>query len=206
MSRIEIYAIMARDGEVIRYDEAYNAPACALHIWDTLSWKYCCEAFALHSAESPRVWELFATDRMALRDSIVLGFTYDRVWVKRENLPRLVKALRSFWEDHFDMFETHRMTYPKPERKPIVDTIPRVADILERMSKDETIRGACFNQTSVCSNPWLTKVPDADPEDYDNRYKRFNFDNDPTLPNGKPPWELFDGLETEMIAEKERTE
>jgi hypothetical protein len=191
MSAIEIYGV-AKDGDVIWFDEVRNATACALHIWDELGKKYVRPDYmALTHTE---VWKLFGEPSRPRWLRLVLGFTFDRVWVKRENIVPLVEALRQFWQEHSKMHNW------RGELVDVHPTIPGVIEVLERASKDEDLIGVCFNHTSVNSNPWLVRVyPDGESDEPSDR--PHNMLTDKYAPNGQPFWELF-----EHTAEIEKTE
>ena len=188
MSCVRTYKI-TQDGKVLSHEDVRNPWGCAMYVWTTMTEKYLgktpgfCDNFP--------VWKLFATPKMSERDSIVMGFTFDGVWIKRENIPRLVTALRSFWEDH------HTSRWPDGTVHEVVPTIPRVADILEGIATDETIKGVCFNQTSVCSNPWWVRTGE-------DEGRPFDFTVDTKDLNDHEPWELFEAMADESLAAKER--
>lgn len=177
MSYLEIYKIEP-DGTVSGYAEARNAWGGAMHIWRTLTEKYLkrdpTEEFLTGGFKD--TWALFDGDTLSERDKYVLGFTFDGVWVARENCARLAAWLREFYAEH-----------GAGQSAP---TLLATADALERLAAEDC-RGACFNQTSVNSNPWVVVDPDKEPDDMD-RDRPFVFGRDAALHNGRVPWELFD--------------
>lgn len=171
MSRVEIYSI-GHDGEVRSFAEVRNATAGALTIWMEMAAKHKveCEMF-----EFGPLWK--QTRSFSRPDQIVLAATYDRVWIRRERCSEVAAALRAFWAER------------GLGAKGIVPTIPGIADELDRAAVSD-IRGVCFNQTSVCSDPWVVRHP-TDPEER----IPFNFDRDTEAMDGGQPWELFDELD-----------
>lgn len=168
MSSCEVYAI-GIDGDVHYYDAARNAWGGAMHIWHTLGEKRLGRELSVFQGYD-RVWKLFGTPALQPWENVALGFTFDRVWVRRENLPRLADALAEFWLQHH---------HPAP-------TIPALVEIIRRAAADEAVRGLCFNQTSVCSNPWRVRLGEDEGRPY-------NFDRDGHGEGGH--WELFEEID-----------
>jgi len=167
MSRVNVYRIEP-DGVVVPHAEIQNALAGAAWIWNTLSKAVGvpCDMFAYEP-----LWRLFGSDRLTLHQNIVLGFTFDAVWVRKGNVPGLVAALREFFREH---------------GTGVVPTVMGIAAACEQAAAMD-IRGVCFNQTSVCENPWRIRTND------DGETRPFQFDKDTRDRNGKEPWELFEG-------------
>jgi len=175
MSRVVVYKILP-DGDAIEHGEARNAMAGALWIWNTLAKE---RGLSLDLLRFEPLWELFCTDRLSRDQSIVLGFTFDGVWIRRENLPRVVAPLRAFWRANVST---------RVGASQISPTIPVICDLLESAAALD-IRGVCFNQTSVNANPWWIA-----PED-DEEGRPFNFDRDTQNSHGTAPWELFSKID-----------
>lgn len=166
MSRLEVYAFDKETGDSRRYGEASNAFGGAYTIWESLSRKYDV-TFSLMS-DAIQIWSLADTDKISTNDNTVLKFTFDRVWVRRDNIHRLVTPLRAFCVEFID-------------GKQIAKTLPALIEILERAAQDEAIEGVSFNQTSVCANPWWVRNED---DEYDDG-RPYNLRKDSNH------WELF---------------
>lgn len=185
MSYITVYTIN-HNGDVDNFGEAQNAMACAPYIWRVLSEKYGFGNTFLDA--EPPVWRKFIDPTVPIADRIVLGFTFDSPWIRRENIPRLTEALESFWREHHSRRESDGKTIA------VVDTIPRVVELLKR-AFDADCRGVCFQQTSVSDRIWqIRQFCDKCGHDLDD-IRPFNFDRDRTNAIDAEPWELFDALE-----------
>lgn len=195
MSCVEIYAIN-RDGDVVDFGEARNSHGYAPHIWEVLSQKLCGTSFPWSSKDVP-VWKKFRDPSVSENERIVLGATYDAVWIKRENIPRLVTALEAFWEKHATIYpqETRPSMFSTPVPVAVYRTIPALIEILVKIAADDKYRGVCFNATSVNGNPWRVREP-QEGEDYDDDPRAFNFDKDTQDTNGNEPWELFEAVDS----------
>lgn len=200
MSRLEIYGIDAA-GDACQYDEVSNAWGGAWRIWDALSVRYLGRPFGFGSGDQ-RVWSLFEDGSgLDFVERTALGFTFDRVWVRRVNLTRLADALAAF-----------DARYPGAPRA----TLAGVVEVLRQMADDPDLVGVCFNQTSVNSDPWRVPAtfeerraevgPEYTEQDYANdmdRDRPYNFLRDPPELGGKPVWELFEALEDPAVAARE---
>lgn len=167
MSRMVIYRVKA-DGEVRRLGEASNAWGGAMLIWTAL-----CEANGLgpigYGANLEPLWSMFGKGKLSRRDEIILGMTFDRVWVKRETVPELVEAMRSFYKQY---------------GAGKVATLLAAADVLQKwFDEHPDDRGVAFNQTSVSESLWSVYIEEEDEK------RPYNIDTDT-----KGHWELTDAL------------
>lgn len=204
MSYTTVYTIEP-DGDVKRCATANNAWGTAPLIWDL-----CSEAsgvpspmrFSAREEDLKQFWALFNSGRLdptRLKISLhapphideaailntLLGFTYDRVWVKRENIHRLVEALT--WLDQL-------VCQPRDRVRTAFD-VAKIIDGLERGPKSinpeavarPEIRGVCFGMTSVSDTGWRKKFyhEGDDPNEVDPDDRPYNFDRD------TGHWELF---------------
>ena len=80
------------------------------------------------------IWDVCYGDKISRIDEIVLGSTFDRVTVKRKNIPELLEAFRSF------EYETSL----KEQAKAIED----------HYNSDDEMIAIAWNQTSVCCAFW----------------------------------------------------
>lgn len=185
MSRCEIYAFDQK-GDAQYYGDAQNAWGGAMAIWMEMSKAYGL-TYSMMSETCP-LWERFNSGRIGYRldkrDDIVLGFTFDRVWVRKENIGKLIDALQSFYDERIST-------------KDIVPTIVGIVEVLRKAAGDEGIQGVAFNQTSVSDAFWHLYPPspheDCGDEDCDPCYladngRPYNLNTD------EGHWELFEAL------------
>lgn len=177
MSQLRVYAIHS-DGEVDHYGDVSNPFAVCVHVWSTLARK--------HGVANPMyggtaLWDLAGVGALDDVDELVLGFTFDASWIRRENVPELSEALRVFWDDA-------RFVNGDPDRK-VAPSIPRLCDLLDAFVRDpDAGTGLCFNQTSVNENPWQVRTDD---ENEEGEHRRpFVFGQDERDLNGHIPFEL----------------
>ena len=121
------------DGQVAGAYEVRNAMAGALYIWECLREKY-----GVGSALNyDPLWKLFTDDRMDLADKIAMGLTFDRVIIRRENLPPTIHVLQRF--------------VSSLDGTP---TLVGIIDALKKLAQDQECVGVCFNHTSVAESYW----------------------------------------------------
>lgn len=144
MSSLEVYKVQL-DGSVVAAGSARNSWCGAFLIWKRLGEKYGTEFDLLKPKPT---WDLFGSGRMSRQEDLVMGLTFDAVWIAREHLAEVCAALRVFVKHHVRAGEA--------------PTLAKAISILEPMIDDETVRGACFNVTSVNSNPWNLYDESAD--------------------------------------------
>jgi hypothetical protein len=165
MSRTEIYKVKT-NGDTTFYGEAPNSWGYGALVWDVLGKKYVDSNFVLfNDSLFNKLFELFEYGDIKERDRIVLGSTSDYVYIAKQNIPKLIEALKSFYNEYGN---------------DKVPTILVTAKILEKMLKEPDTRGCAFNMTSV-SNPYW--------EEYDSvtdSYSPRNIDTDTKV------WELFE--------------
>ncbi len=165
MSYVEIYSVKP-NGEVVGAFEVRNAMAGALFIWEHLREKY-----GVGSAFNyDPLWKLFTDDRMDLADKIVLGLTFDKVIIKRENLPPTVHALQKFISIHS------------------TPTLVGIVDALAKLAEDPECMGVCFNHTSVAASYWEKWDEETD------QGRHYDLNADPGH------WFLYDELPPEAAA------
>lgn len=173
MSYASVYKIR-QDGDVETYAEVRNGMAGAPVIWRKLGEKVGLGRFG----DEDKLWKLFGTGRFSRQDDLCLGFTFDGTYVRREHIPELVEALEAFHLAHCEG---------------IVPTISGMAKALRRLyDEDPGARGACFQQTSVCENPWSF----YDGENDESR--SFNFDRDTVNAYKAETFEVVDELDRKL--------
>ncbi len=183
MSRLDIYVIEA-DGEVARFGEAHNAGAGAPHIWKCLAEKYKVRDPFDYMGGGPNneLWQLQGTGKLTPQDDAVLAFTFDSIWVRRERIPKLIEVLEAFWSEHPKQWSQFDKKWFD-----VVPTVQATADVLKLLLVEKPeCRGVCFNQTSVCSNPWWVRSKDDEDEGHPYVFGRDTLNGD-----GKEPHEIL---------------
>ncbi len=155
MSRVTVY-IIDPTGNVVPYKEASNAYGCAPVIWSKMSERYLGKDFSFF--EPDKIWPIASDPAVDLQDRITMGFTFDSAFVKKENIPRLIEALRSFLRGYGDGSS---------------GTIHIIVSILYECCSRQNDLGVCFRQTSVIENLWQVLLP-AKEEYCDREYRPFN--------------------------------
>lgn len=90
-----------------------------------------CTAFS--GDDTREIWNLADDSRVPKEDRIVLSTTFDGVLVKKENIPVVIAAFRSFGGE---------------------TSLPEQADILQRIFDDPNYIAVGWNQTSVNADTW----------------------------------------------------
>lgn len=181
MSYAEVFRILP-NGDVESFKEVRNGSAGAPVIWSHLSEKLGLKRYG----DEAKLWARLADPAFTRAERVCLVFTYDGAWVKRENIPELVKALRAMWTV---------IDVPDREGYRISPTIHGMADALEELYAEPEIRGACFRMTSVCNNPWA--LDDEADEEYEEM-RSFNFDRDKLNAYKAEPVEVVDTAATAL--------
>lgn len=186
MSYVEVFAV-DKDGDVLSFAEARNNHGYAPIVWDALGSKYgyCVDRFGYgRNSGIDRMWKEWPSPRMTPAERLLLGSTFDFVWIKREHLPALADALDAFYEEH-----------AKP--KNIAATTRECARILREIFADESNIGAAFNQCSAVRAFWHT-ANDAPEDDDDPEERPWNVLRDVEQKSGewagRSPWEIGERL------------
>lgn len=151
MSYTEIVAF--KNGKACDVKEIQNAWRGAMSVWMLMdeshlppyyaSWdpaKKVSRASAMMDPNAMKqVWELANNENVPIDERLVMGTTFDKALVKRENLTRLIEAFKNFDK-----------TYPDKS------SMLEQSEILESFLEDEEIDVVGWNQTSVSENPWFT--------------------------------------------------
>lgn len=157
MSQTEIVAFN-KGGEAIHFGNVENAFRGAMAIWKKLEEKYLdtyrpnylpahipvekieeylgfkpSRTGAMDEQAMKEIWSLYSREEVSIADKIVLGTTFDRALVKRENFEEVIAAFLSFEGE---------------------TSLKEQAEQLKEMLLDETIIAAGWNQTSVTQNQW----------------------------------------------------
>lgn len=165
MSYCTVYAIVA-NGDVVEAGEARNNHGFAPLFWDIVGNRHGFGGFPwADKKRQAEFWTLWRSGKLSERDDIIMGATFDNVWVARENIPRLSRALREFYDEHC---------------RDKVATMLDVAKILDEVAADATNRGACFNLCSANSNPWVVGFSEMDNVEK-AAFLRTEFGRDPSV-------------------------
>lgn len=177
MSYVTIFQVMA-NGDVLEVGEGSNNHTFAPLVWNYLGKKYGYgdDVMAYGKREDlKRMWKEWPSPKMTRLEHILLGATFDHVWIPRELLPELIEACELFYKEYIAPVRMERnwkgvlepQSYdsrtlmgdefanpPGTEyhnkhygRKGI---IPCLKEILE----DPTSRGVAFNCCSAVSDFW----------------------------------------------------
>jgi len=152
MSYVTIYAVQA-DGDVIEIATARNNRVAAPLVWRVLGTKYRYldhgpHPFFLEDPGIPKMWSEWPSPRMSHTENVLLGSTFDNVWVARDALPELIKGWEWFLAEHI-----------RPGRLDDRAAIG-IIDALRQALGDATLRGVAFNMCSANDSPW--EVEDED--------------------------------------------
>jgi len=140
-----------KEGKPELSEEIRNAFRGAMAIWTILdethlppyyaSWdpdKRISRASAMMDPNAIKeVWALANDEKVPIDERLVLGTTFDKVLVKRENLPRLIEAFKNFEKKYPDQSSISEQTV-----------------ILETFFEDENVMAVGWNQTSVSDDAW----------------------------------------------------
>lgn len=156
MSYVEVFVI-DQNGDAVSFGEASNNHGFAPLVWEKLAKQYeviSPDGYVLLNHEAlQKLWDMQGTDKLAKNDDIILGATFDRVWVKRDRVPSLVEACLDF----------HKR-YILPGN--LVRTIASTAALLKQaMEQHPEALGVAFNMCSANSAFWTI----YDPEKGDSR-------------------------------------
>lgn len=144
MSSTEIFGFN-KQGEAYFYDEVKNSWRGGMAIWRILEEKYLppymfgfspsrCSGSNVEAMGE--IWDLVLNENVTETDKICLATTFDKSLVKKEDIPKIVKAFREFDGE---------------------TSLKEQADILEEMYQDEDCIAVGWNQTSVNGDNWCTK-------------------------------------------------
>lgn len=149
MSYTELFKVNLK-GDIEIYQEFHNSHRGAMLVWKNMCERYLPDTdfFSLFRDLSP-VWALWKNKTVDTSDRIVMAATFDRVMVKKQDLQRVVDAMRSYGERYEDP-----------------GTIPQQADAIEKLITDDDCQAICWNQTSVNADAWVTRGESEDLQDY----------------------------------------
>ena len=143
MSSTELYKILM-NGDVVFHARFGNSNRGSSLVWGNMGERYLGDGHYLSHCgfcRDPKYneetfWNLIGQKKIPVEERIVLASTYDFVIVKKENLPRLIEAMRYYGT-----------AYRDPGH------IPQQADALRELLSED-ILGVCWNQTSINCDVW----------------------------------------------------
>lgn len=156
MSYTEIYAFK-KDGNAIFLGETKNSWRGAMSIWRIMEERYLtplskpywmlqedydkngysrCGAVSFGKEPNPikEIWDLFVEEKVSRVDKIVLGTTFDKIIVMRENVEETIKAFQAFEGE---------------------TSLTEQSEIIKKIFEDDECIAIAWNQTSVCGDTWL---------------------------------------------------
>jgi hypothetical protein len=183
-----------KTGEVENYAEIGNNHGFAPLVWDYFSKKFNTYSgpysVMMDEPALKKTWKLFNSGKLDRLDNILLGATFDRVWVKREHLPAFIEALERF-----------HAAYILPGN--FVRTANGMAIALKKFYEEEPESlGIALDQCSANESWWTKRIPlgdDGEPltgngEAVDYDHEPLNILKDELVCDGKPHWELGEAL------------
>lgn len=169
MSYVEVFKVEA-DGDVVSFDsEARNN-----HVFAPLVWSILCEKYGYSQGhgryDDPGVaamWKEWPSPKMTRAEQVLLGATFDRVWVKKDLIPELIEACQEFYNTYFTSPQPCKNWMGQTEFRSYDDrAIVGVIVALIGISEDSTARGAAFNCCSAVTPFWyVSDVPPSSSKD-----------------------------------------
>lgn len=161
MSSTVLYAA-PEGGTFGRIAEFRNSWGGAARVWSALCKRWLgddCYWLTMRGDEQQaKVWALAKDERLSPAERIVMAATFDRVLVRRDELPRLA--------EHFREFDR---LYPVSG---VANHLPAQAALFDRLAGpdhglDFVPFAVGWQQTTVSENPWWTRLGEDDGRPYD---------------------------------------
>lgn len=134
MSYVEIFKF-DKEGNSESYANIKNAYRGAMAVWNFLGEKYCGHKASIFDLEPMKeIWNLVDDEKVSLDERIVLFTTLDKCLIKKDDIPRVVKAFRNFYGD---------------------SSLGEQADVLEEIYKEEDCIAVGWHQNSVSCEMWF---------------------------------------------------
>lgn len=158
MSYVTIHK-MPESGAIEEYVEIHNSWLGAMYIWESMYLRYISlgvyDMAQVHinmmNRDMQKVWDLAKNEQIPLAFRIVLITTFDKVIVRRSDLPRVISAFSDFL-----------MAFNGD------NNLVEQMNALRELSKDETCYAVCWTQTSVADDIWrVYEVENDDSRWYD---------------------------------------
>jgi hypothetical protein len=164
MSYVEIFAVHA-DGKVVTFGHARNNHAYTPVVWEVLGKKYgfLRGGYLLMDPGIADLWRALGTGKLTPDEDLLLGSTFDRVWIRRDALESLVRVLREFYETHI--------------KGKYAETVKEAADTIERMTQEiPDLRGVAFNQCSANADSGSRKVFEGLVDDEERHFSQYDLE------------------------------
>lgn len=169
MSYVTIYKVL-ENGDVVEHAEGSNNHTFAPLVWDFFLAKYGYGTGAGRFTDSyyTALWRAWPDPKMPRLEQVLLGATFDRVWLKREAIPELIEACEWFLREHVRKprqvadWRTNGQTVAATYDDRTLagdgpDSIHKRSGIIKALKEifeDPTARGAAFNCCSAVSSFW----------------------------------------------------
>lgn len=173
MSYASMYAVNA-DGAASETATFGNSFRGFWLIWETLSQRYLGRPQGFDPESMRLVWALAKREDVRWEDRVVMAMTFDRVLIKRENCPELVRCLRDYAVRADDPGHTFAFA----------------DEIKALLESDPSVQAVGWNGTSVSESYWSTKYREGENEDGTSWEREEPFD----LATDEGHWFLFDEL------------
>jgi hypothetical protein len=154
MSYVEIFVVQ-KNGEVVSFATVQNNHGFAPLVWDKLGEQYKVPKkmpefpLMMNPEALQALWDKCGTGELDPLDDLLLAATFDRIWVKRELVPDLIKACRTFHERYI--------------AGRYVETVRASAAVMERLLEEcPEALGVAFNMCSANEPFWCWYDEEAD--------------------------------------------
>ncbi|MGG5319266.1 hypothetical protein [Enterococcus sp. AZ072] len=133
MSTTEIYAVI-KNGDVTPYGEAQNSWLGGMHVWNSLNEKYDLNDGMMFGFK--KTWGHFNKGFYEGYEDILLGSTFDKVYVSKRNFDRLIEGFQKYWETH------------------PASNFDEQIEVIKSMQEVDEVIGVAWCQTSVADDLW----------------------------------------------------
>ena len=150
MSCTEIFAFDIA-GNAHEYCDIRNAWRGAMAVWRKMEEEYLppkifygqkiSRLMGLNPKDADEIWDLFSNTKVPEHERIVLGTTFDKCLVRKEDIPKVIEAFRKFGGE---------------------TSLPEQADVLEKLLGDDNCIAVGWNQNSVCDSFWIKYNEETD--------------------------------------------
>ncbi len=163
MSYTTLHSVPA-SGPIQSFATFKNAFLSAFVVWDIIAKEYAgitsISSLMFDKEKMNAFWKLVKDPKLPEFARAVMGSTFDKVMVKREDCKKLAGHMREFDAAFSKHGKTHMLA---------------IADELDKLSETDAA-AACFTQTSVSSDVWQVRE-NKDDEDSEDRYYDISKDN-----------------------------
>jgi hypothetical protein len=214
---VEVFTVLM-NGDVVSYGKALNHHSYAPNIWRALGNKYkFIDPYAdiLNDSRVQQLFRAVGTGKMDREDDLLVGSTYDFVWIRKEGLRQFVSALRNFCREHTwdlsrnniaDVLNSYGTLPSKIKESNIqlgssmLNAVNECAEIIERALKDVAgLKGIAFNMCSENAPFWYVNDEVSGRRPY-NLY--LDGDQKTDTYKGRAAWELLWALEDQSRLNK----